>query len=169
MPLAAKITLALFVGGVVGYIVSRLIARDSSTSLASNRALMSVFGAILAVVAVTVVFRASPAVAALTSVGDFNKKVVRAEKPVVVDFYADWCPPCRQMKPILDNLAGEYAGKIVFYKVDVVEAPGLAAAHGVRGIPMFLFYRDGRMVGRLVGGMPEAVLRQALDGLLDGW
>ena len=169
MPLAAKVTLALFVGGVVGYIISRLLARESSTSLASNRALMSVFGAILGVVAVTVVFRASPAVAALATVGDFNKKVVRAEKPVVVDFYADWCPPCRQMKPILENLAGEYAGKIVFYKVDVVEAPRLAAAHGVRGIPMFLFYRDGRKVGQLVGGMPESMLRQALESLLDGW
>lgn len=169
MPLAAKITLALFVGGVVGYIVSRLIARDSNTSLASNRAVMSVFGAILGVVAVTVAFRGSPAVAALTTVGDFNKKVVRAEKPVVVDFYADRCPPCRQMKPILDRLAGEYAGKIVFYKVDVVEAPRLANAHGVRGIPMFLFYRDGRKVGHLVGGMPEAMLREYLDGLLTGW
>lgn len=169
MPFAAKIVMGVFAGGLVGYILSRLLAGDRRDSFASNRPVMALLGAVMGVVLTTVAFRGNTAMGAyLASPAEFNEKVLGSDKPVVVDFYADRCPPCRRMMPVLEKLEHEYAGRITFFRVDVDEARGLAAAHGIRAIPTLLFYRNGQKVGHLVGGRPEAVLRQDLEALLGG-
>jgi thioredoxin 1 len=169
MPLAAKIALGLLVGGAIGYFVSRVLSGNGADSLVSNSVAMIVFGAILGLVIVTVAFRGSSALGAtLTTSQEFNEKVVRAEKPVLVDFYADWCPPCRRLMPILNKLEHEYADRVIFYRVNVDRARGLAAAHGIRSIPTVMFYRRGQKVGQFVGDRPEAFVRRELDALLSG-
>lgn len=82
----------------------------------------------------------------LTTQEEFNTQVLGAEGPVLVDFYADWCPPCRQLAPILEDLSGTYAGRLAFIKIDVDKAPLLANQFKVRTIPaVFIFYK-GKVV-----------------------
>ena len=82
---------------------------------------------------------------------DFEADVLKASEPVVVDFYADWCGPCRMMTPVVEQLAGEYAGKVKIGKLDVDVNQDLAIRYGVMGIPTLGLFRDGKMVDRLVG------------------
>ena len=82
---------------------------------------------------------------------DFEADVLKASEPVVVDFYADWCGPCRMMTPVIEQLAGEYAGKVKIGKLDVDANQDLAIQYGVMGIPTLGLFRDGKMVDRLVG------------------
>jgi thioredoxin 1 len=81
----------------------------------------------------------------------FEADVLKATQPVVVDFYADWCGPCRMMTPVVEQLAGEYAGKVTIGKLDVDDNQDLAVRYGVMGIPTLGIFRDGKMVDRLVG------------------
>jgi thioredoxin 1 len=82
---------------------------------------------------------------------DFEADVLKASEPVVVDFYADWCGPCRMMTPVVEQLATEYAGKVTIGKLDVDANQDLAIRYGVMGIPTLGLFRDGKMVDRLVG------------------
>jgi len=82
---------------------------------------------------------------------EFEADVLKASEPVVVDFYADWCGPCRMMTPVIEQLAGEYAGKVKIGKLDVDANQDLAIRYGVMGIPTLGLFRDGKMVDRLVG------------------
>jgi thioredoxin 1 len=82
---------------------------------------------------------------------DFEADVLQASEPVVVDFYADWCGPCRMMTPVVEQLATEYAGKVKIGKLDVDVNQDLAIRYGVMGIPTLGLFRDGKMVDRLVG------------------
>jgi len=82
---------------------------------------------------------------------EFEADVLKASEPVVVDFYADWCGPCRMMTPVIEQLAGEYAGKVKIGKLDVDANQDLAIRYGVMGIPTLGMFRDGKMVDRLVG------------------
>ena len=81
----------------------------------------------------------------------FEADVLKAGEPVVVDFYADWCGPCRLMTPVVEQLAGEYLGKVTVGKLDVDANQDLAIRYGVLGIPTLGLFRDGKMVDRLVG------------------
>ena len=81
----------------------------------------------------------------------FEDDVLKADLPVVVDFYADWCGPCRMMAPALDRLAGEYAGKVTVGKLDVDVNQDIAIRYGVMAMPTLVMFRDGRMVDRMVG------------------
>ena len=81
----------------------------------------------------------------------FEADVLSSKEPVVVDFYADWCGPCRMMTPVIEQLAGEYAGKVKIGKLDVDANQDLAIQYGVMGIPTLGMFRDGKMVDRLVG------------------
>ena len=97
---------------------------------------------------------------------EFDPEVTQATMPVVVDFYATWCGPCRQLAPTLDRLADEYAGKIKFVKVNVDESPKLAQKFQVEGIPMLVFLQQGITAGTSVGLVPRQDLIQRLELLL---
>jgi thioredoxin 1 len=81
----------------------------------------------------------------------FEADVLKAGQPVVVDFYAEWCPPCRMMTPVLERLAGEYAGKVTIGKLDVDVNQDLAILYGVMAMPTLGLFKEGRMVDRMVG------------------
>ncbi|MBL7164134.1 MAG: thioredoxin [Anaerolineales bacterium] len=97
----------------------------------------------------------------------FDKSVMQSELPVVVDFWAPWCGPCRMVAPILDKLATEYAGTVVFAKVNTDENPEWAMKFNVQGIPTMLFVANGKVVHTQVGAMPEPMLRNTLDQFLN--
>ena len=97
----------------------------------------------------------------------FEKTVLQSSLPVIVDFWAPWCGPCRMVAPILDKLAKEQAGKLIVAKVNTDENPEWATKYGVQGIPTMLLVANGKMVHRQVGALPEAMLRSLVDQFLE--
>lgn len=96
----------------------------------------------------------------------FDEVVLKSEKPVLVDFWAAWCGPCRMVGPIIEQISDEYDGKAVVGKVDVDANQEFAAKYGVRNIPTVLVFHNGEVVGRQVGVSPKNVYAEALDSLL---
>lgn len=103
----------------------------------------------------------------MTEVNDqtFEAEVRQSTLPVLVDFHATWCGPCKMLAPLIEQLATEYAGRVKFVKVDVDQAPGTAAAHQITGVPTLMFYQKGQVADQVVGLAAPAVLRQKLDSL----
>ncbi|NSW51497.1 MAG: thioredoxin [Anaerolineae bacterium] len=97
---------------------------------------------------------------------EFEKTVLQNELPVIVDFWAPWCGPCRMVAPTLDKLAKEYAGKLVVAKVNTDENQQWAGQYRVRGIPTMLFIHKGQVVHQQTGALPEGALRQVLEQFL---
>lgn len=97
---------------------------------------------------------------------DFDQRVLEADKPVVVDFWATWCKPCVMVAPILDELAEEYNERINFVKVDVEENPKIAARYGIMSIPALFIFKNGEPVTHLIGFRPKAELKRNLDATL---
>ena len=93
----------------------------------------------------------------------FSEEVLGSEEPVVVDFWAEWCGPCKMIAPIVEELAQEYDGKIKFAKIDVDSNPNLASTYGIRGIPNLTIFDKGEVVGQLVGVQPKATIKKRLD------
>ena len=93
-------------------------------------------------------------------------EIVNSGKPVVVDFWATWCGPCRRVAPVIEELANEYEGRAVVGKVDVEEEDELASQFGIRNIPTVLFIKDGQVVDKVVGAMPKAAYEEKLQALL---
>lgn len=96
----------------------------------------------------------------------FEETVLKSDKPVVVDFWAAWCGPCRMVGPIIDEISNDYEGRAVVGKVDVDANQEFAAKYGVRNIPTVLIFDKGELVGRQVGVAPKATYAEAIDGLL---
>lgn len=96
------------------------------------------------------------------SQGEFEAEVTRNALPVVADFYAPWCGPCRLLAPMLDKLAAPHTGQIKFVKINVDEAPGLAQNFEIRSIPTLIFFKDGKVVERITGLPPEDELKAKL-------
>jgi thioredoxin 1 len=97
---------------------------------------------------------------------DFDSHVLQSEVPVLVDFWAPWCGPCRMIAPALDQLAGEYAGKAKVVKIDVDQNPATAMKFRVRSIPMLLVFKDGQIHGQQIGFVGKAQLAQLIDKAL---
>ncbi len=97
----------------------------------------------------------------------FEQTVLNSSIPVIVDFWAPWCGPCKMVAPILDKLAKEYAGKMVIAKVNTDDNPEWAGKYGIQGIPTMLFVAGGKIVHRQVGALPERMLRDVVAQFME--
>jgi thioredoxin 1 len=94
---------------------------------------------------------------------DFDERVLRADRPVLVDFWAEWCPPCKMIAPILEQIEVEYAGRLTVAKLNGDDHPEIAARYGVLGFPTLTLYRDGEAVHQIVGARPKRALLADLE------
>ena len=98
---------------------------------------------------------------------NFDQMVLQAETPVLVDFWATWCGPCRMVAPVVEELAKEYEGRVRFAKVDVDQNPKTASRYGIMSIPTLLLFKKGEPISNIVGFRPKAELKQSLDAVLE--
>lgn len=94
---------------------------------------------------------------------NFEEVVTKSDKPVLVDFWAEWCGPCRMVGPVVEEIAKEYEGKAVVGKVDVDSNPDISVKFGIRNIPALLFFKNGEIVDKQVGAVPKSVLVEKLE------
>lgn len=97
---------------------------------------------------------------------DFENEVLKADGPVIVDFWAEWCGPCKALSPLVDELAGELEGKAKVVKVNIDHSPNTPAKYGVRGIPTLMVFKDGQLVDTRVGGMSKSQLSEWAQGAI---
>jgi thioredoxin 1 len=95
--------------------------------------------------------------------GSFDSEVLQSATPVLIDFWAPWCGPCRAIAPVVEQLAGEYAGKLKVVKMNVDDNPQTPSRYGVRGIPNLILFKEGKVHEQIVGAVPKARLAQAID------
>ena len=97
---------------------------------------------------------------------NFEKEIVASDIPVIIDFYADWCGPCKMMGPVFEEVSAGYAGKLKFVKLSVEENPRVAGQFGVQGIPCLIILNNGEEAGRIVGFVQKEELKQKIDDIL---
>lgn len=93
-------------------------------------------------------------------------EILGSQKPVLVDFWAEWCGPCKLIGPVVEELAKEYDGKAVIAKVDVDSNPAVSAKYGIRSIPTLLFFKNGEIVDKQIGAVPKSILAKKLEAQL---
>jgi thioredoxin 1 len=98
---------------------------------------------------------------------NFEQLVEKSEKPAVVDFWAEWCGPCRMVGPLVEELAAEYDGKAVIGKINIDHSPMVAQKYGIRSIPTILFFKQGKVVDKQVGAVPKSTLSDKLKAQLE--
>jgi len=97
---------------------------------------------------------------------NFDEEVIKSDQPVLVDFWAEWCGPCKQLTPTIDALAEEFKGKAKIGKVNVDNNPAIASGYGIRSIPSLLFFKNGKVQQQIVGTNPKEEIAKILDSLL---
>lgn len=98
--------------------------------------------------------------------GSFDQEVLRSEVPVLIDFWAPWCGPCKAISPVVEELAGEYEGRLKVMKMNVDDNPQTPSRYGVRGIPNLIVFKDGQVADQIVGAVPKGHLVKAIDRAL---
>jgi thioredoxin 1 len=173
--MTTTLSIYLLIGGGIGATLGYLGKCSSGACpLTANWRRGAIYGAVMAALFYFVSGRGVGAIEMNQSTAnvkhitdaEFDPEVTQAVLPVVVDFYATWCGPCRQLAPTMDSLAEQYAGKIKFVKVNVDESPKLAQKFQVEGIPMLLFLQHGKTAGTSVGWVAKEDLILRLDSLL---
>jgi thioredoxin 1 len=97
---------------------------------------------------------------------NFDAEVIASELPVLVDFWAEWCGPCKMIAPVVEELANTYAGRVKVTKLDVDSNPETAGKYGIRSIPTLLIFKGGKPVGQVVGAVPKSMLQQRLEAAI---
>lgn len=97
---------------------------------------------------------------------NFEEEILESDTPVIIDFYADWCMPCKMMAPVFENLSEEYNGRLKFCKVNTDEYPEISSEFGIQGIPALVIVSDGKEKGRIVGFSSEGALKNKIDRIL---
>lgn len=156
--MSSPILLGALIGGAVGAALGYVKFRSALPG--------AMFGAACGTLLVFLFGNSPATVIAVQSPGDFQRDVLSADRPVLVDFYADWCPPCKRLAPTIEGLASEYKERARVVKVDVDKARQLAQTYGVRGIPTVILFVDGNPAQRWVGARPAEVYQRALDAVI---
>ena len=102
----------------------------------------------------------------VVSDAEFDQTVLKSDKPVMLDFWAEWCQPCKMLTPTVEELAGEFEGQVLVGKLNVDDNPNTATNYGIRGIPTLLFIKDGKVLQQLVGVKSKAEIKKVIEEML---